>query len=88
VKLAAQCAEVTENGDCYAYGMLARGLRDVVVDAGLKPYDILALVPIIEGAGGKITAWNGAPITLMHFSTALAVGDAALADAVTSLLSS
>jgi fructose-1,6-bisphosphatase/inositol monophosphatase family enzyme len=78
VKLAAQCAEVTENGDCYAYGMLARGLRDVVVDAGLKPYDILALVPIIEGAGGKITAWDGAAVTLSNYDTALAVGDAAL----------
>jgi inositol-phosphate phosphatase/L-galactose 1-phosphate phosphatase/histidinol-phosphatase len=78
VKLAEQCAEVTENGDCYAYGMLARGLRDMVVDAGLKPYDILALVPIIEGAGGKITAWDGAAVTLSHYATALASCDPAL----------
>jgi inositol-phosphate phosphatase/L-galactose 1-phosphate phosphatase/histidinol-phosphatase len=77
VKLAEQCGEVIENGDCYAYGMLARGERDAVVDAGLKPYDILALVPIIKAAGGKITAWDGAPITLTHFSTALATGDVA-----------
>ena len=76
VKLAEQCGEVIADGDCYAYGMLARGERDAVVDAGLKPYDILALVPIIEAAGGKITAWDGAPITLTHFSTALAAGDA------------
>ena len=77
VKLAEGCGEVIEKGDCYAYGMLARGKRDAVVDAGLKPYDILALVPIIEAAGGIITAWDGAPITLSHFSTALAAGDPA-----------
>jgi len=86
VKLAEQCAEVIENGDCYAYGLLALGARDVVVDAGLKPYDILALAPIINGAGGKITAWDGAAVTLTHFDTAVAVGDVALAHAVASLL--
>ena len=86
VKLAEQCNEVIEAGDCYAYGLLARGLRDMVVDAGVKPYDILALVPIIEGAGGKITAWDGAAITLTHFTTVLAVGDAALHAEVMALL--
>ena len=86
VKLAEHCGEVVENGDCYAYGLVARGERDVVVDAGLKPYDILALVPIIEGAGGKITGWDGEPITLTHFSTALAVGDATLYKQVQKIL--
>ena len=76
VKLAQACKTTVRDGDCYAYGLLARGQRDVVIDAGLKPYDILALVPIINGANGKITAWDGKPITLTHFSTALAVGDA------------
>ena len=45
--------------DCYAYCMLAGGHIDVVVEAGLKPYDIVALVPIIEGAGGVVTTWSG-----------------------------
>ncbi|KAF1853427.1 hypothetical protein Lal_00041057 [Lupinus albus] len=45
--------------DCYAYCMLAAGQVDLVVEAGLKPYDICALIPIIEGAGGRITAWDG-----------------------------
>lgn len=76
--LAAHCAERIAGGDCYAYGMLARGERDIVCDTALKPYDILALVPIIEGAGGKITGWDGAAIDLEHFSTAIAVGDAFL----------
>jgi histidinol phosphatase-like enzyme (inositol monophosphatase family) len=46
-------------GDCYLYCMLAAGQLDLAVEAGLKPYDIQALVPIIEGAGGIVTAWDG-----------------------------
>ena len=45
--------------DCYAYCMLAAGHIDLVVESGLKPYDIAALVPIIEGAGGVVTTWEG-----------------------------
>ncbi|SFG96674.1 histidinol-phosphatase [Methylobacterium gossipiicola] len=45
--------------DCYAYCMLAAGQIDLVVEAGLKPYDIVALIPIIEGAGGVVTTWDG-----------------------------
>ncbi len=45
--------------DCYAYAMLASGFIDVVIEAGLKPYDIVALIPVIEGAGGKVTTWDG-----------------------------
>ena len=45
-------------GDCYAYCMLAAGHVDLVIETGLKPYDVLPLIPIIEGAGGVITAWD------------------------------
>ncbi|CAK9211292.1 unnamed protein product [Sphagnum troendelagicum] len=45
--------------DCYAYGLLAAGFVDLVVESGLKPYDFLALVPVVEGAGGVITDWHG-----------------------------
>ena len=45
--------------DCYAYCMLAAGHVDLVVEAGLKAYDIVALIPIIEGAGGVVTDWQG-----------------------------
>lgn len=45
--------------DCYAFAMLASGFVDLVVETGLKPYDITALIPIIEQAGGVITQWNG-----------------------------
>jgi myo-inositol-1(or 4)-monophosphatase len=49
-------------GDCYAYCMLAAGHIDLVIETELKPHDVLALIPIIEGAGGVITTWdNGRP---------------------------
>jgi myo-inositol-1(or 4)-monophosphatase len=48
-------------GDCYAYAMLAMGLVDLVIEASLQPYDIVALIPIVEGAGGVITTWDGGP---------------------------
>jgi len=46
-------------GDCYLYCMLAMGFVDLAVEAGLKPYDVQALMPIIRGAGGVITTWDG-----------------------------
>ena len=46
-------------GDCYAYCMLAAGHVDLVIETELKPYDVLALIPIIMGAGGVITTWEG-----------------------------
>jgi len=45
--------------DCYAYCMVAAGHMDLVIESDLKPYDIAALIPIIEGAGGIITNWDG-----------------------------
>jgi myo-inositol-1(or 4)-monophosphatase len=46
-------------GDCYAYCMLAAGHVDLVIETELKPYDVLPLMPIISGAGGVITTWEG-----------------------------
>ena len=48
-------------GDCYSYCMLAAGHLDLVVETELKPYDIAALIPIITGAGGIVTTWEGGP---------------------------
>jgi myo-inositol-1(or 4)-monophosphatase len=48
-------------GDCYAYCMLAAGHVDLVIETELKPHDILPLMPIIAGAGGIVTAWDGGP---------------------------
>src|SRR6185503_11423042 len=46
-------------GDCYPYCMLAAGNVDLVIETGLKPHDIVALIPIIQGAGGIVTNWEG-----------------------------
>jgi myo-inositol-1(or 4)-monophosphatase len=46
-------------GDCYAYCMVAAGHVDLVIESGLNAYDICALVPIVEGAGGIVTDWTG-----------------------------
>ena len=48
-------------GDLYCYTQLAMGLCDVVIETGLKPFDIQALIPLIESAGGAITDWRGGP---------------------------
>ena len=47
-------------GDCYAYCMLAAGHIDLVIETELKPHDVMALVPIVRGAGGVITTWEDA----------------------------
>jgi myo-inositol-1(or 4)-monophosphatase len=46
-------------GDCYAYCMLSAGHIDLVIETEIKPHDIAALIPIITGAGGLITTWEG-----------------------------
>lgn len=50
-------------GDCYNYAMLAAGFIDLVVEAKLKPYDIVPLIPILEAAGCIVTNWRGGPAT-------------------------
>lgn len=55
-----ETARLTRYGaDCYGYCMLAAGFIDIVAEASLKPYDIVALIPIIQGAGGTVTTWAG-----------------------------
>ena len=48
-------------GDCHGYFLLATGYVDIMLDPIMHLWDIVALVPVIEGAGGKITSWNGGP---------------------------
>jgi myo-inositol-1(or 4)-monophosphatase len=64
--------------------MLASGFVDVIVEANLKPYDIVALVPIITGAGGVVTNWEGGPAALG--GRIVAVGDPGLHAQVLALL--
>lgn len=70
--------------DCYAYCVLAAGHVDLVIEAGLKPYDIVALIPIIEGAGGIVTSWTGGPAA--EGGAVIASGDRRVHDAALRLL--
>lgn len=72
--------------ECYAYGMLASGFVDLVCEADLKPYDYVALVPVVEGAGGTITDWQGRAVTLASDGRILAAADARLHRAALRLL--
>lgn len=58
-RVSGKCRMTRYGGDCYAYCMLAAGQLDLVVEAGLNSYDIVALIPIVEGAGGVVTTWDG-----------------------------
>lgn len=53
---------VVYGSDCYAYALLAMGHIELVVEADLKPWDFLALVPVVEAAGGFIRDWSDSPI--------------------------
>jgi inositol-phosphate phosphatase/L-galactose 1-phosphate phosphatase/histidinol-phosphatase len=67
-------------GDCYSYGLIASGFVDLVAEASMGPHDFLPLVPVVEGAGGRITDWEGRPLTLSVGTKGrvLAAGDPAL----------
>jgi inositol-phosphate phosphatase/L-galactose 1-phosphate phosphatase/histidinol-phosphatase len=76
------------SADCYAYAQLASGFIDLVVEAQLKPYDYCALVPVIAGAGGVLTDWQGRALDLASDGRVLAAGDPSLAAAARALLAS
>jgi len=86
-RLRDEVGRVYFGGDCYAYGLLALGQIDVVAEADLKVWDWAALAPVVEGAGGRITDWEGQPLRASMDASAtllgvpgpvLAVGDPAL----------
>ena len=60
-RLAPRARSVRFGGDCYTPCLVAGGWADLVVEAGLKPWDVQALIPIVQGAGGVITDWAGGP---------------------------
>jgi inositol-phosphate phosphatase/L-galactose 1-phosphate phosphatase/histidinol-phosphatase len=65
-------------GDCYIYGLLASGHCDIVLETGLHPYDYMALVPVVRGAGGCISDWEGRPLSLRSNGRVLASATPAL----------
>jgi histidinol phosphatase-like enzyme (inositol monophosphatase family) len=86
--LRAAAGDTLLGGDCYNYALLASGHADLVVEEGLKLHDFAALVPVVEGAGGRMTDWTGAPLDRSCDGRVVAVGDPELLDAVLPLLGS
>lgn len=58
-RVSAKCRLTRFGMDCYAYGLLAAGQIDLVIEAGLNPYDIQGPLAVVQGAGGTITNWQG-----------------------------
>lgn len=86
-RLAAAVAQVTWGGDAYAHGLLALGCVDLIAETTYKVWDWAALVPVVEGAGGVITDWSGAPLRPGADGSVLAAGSAALHEEALALLS-
>ena len=75
------CAQVRFNrygSDCYAYGLLASGFTELVVEADMHAYDYMALVPVVLSAGGVITDWQGKALGLESDGTVVAAANAEL----------
>ena len=72
--------------DCYAYGLVASGFHDIFVEANNGIHDFLPLVPVVEGAGGIITDWDGKPLGVKSGDKVLAAGDRRVYDAALKLI--
>jgi len=75
-------------GDCYQYGLLASGYCDLVVEASLKSFDFMALVPVVEGAGGVMRDWEGRPLNPMSDGRVIAAANERLLDQALAVLGS
>jgi histidinol phosphatase-like enzyme (inositol monophosphatase family) len=73
-------------GSCYAYGLLSSGTLDIGMEAEHDPVDYSAMVPVIRNAGGKITDWQGNPLTIRSGRRFVATGDPELHDEVIRLI--
>ncbi|CDN94904.1 histidinol-phosphatase [Agrobacterium tumefaciens] len=73
-------------GDCYIYGLIASGHCDIALETGLQPYDYMALVPVVAGAGGCITDWKGNALSIHSDGRVLASATPRLHDEALSLL--
>jgi myo-inositol-1(or 4)-monophosphatase len=72
-RVKAQARMTRYHGDCYLFALLAMGFVDIVIEAGFKRWDAAALIPLVTGAGGIITAWEGGDCR--DGATILACGD-------------
>ena len=85
-RLRAQVPYVQYGGSCFVYGQLASGRIDIAIDSGLEPFDVFASAAVIQGAGGRMTDWQGNEITLDWAGQVIAAGDRACLDAAISIL--
>ncbi len=85
-KASAAARDTLWGGDCHNYGLVASGHLDAVIESGLKIYDFAALVPVVEGAGGRMTDWQGRSLDADSAGDVIAVGDPALVDQIAALL--
>lgn len=70
-----ECRFSVFGADCLAYGLLASGFTEIVIEAKLEAYDYMALVPVVEGAGGCVTDWDGREISLQSADQILATAN-------------
>ncbi len=77
-RVRSQVGDTYFGGDCFAFGQVASGWLDLVVDADLGTYDFLPLVSVVEEAGGLMSDWQGAPLSLKSDGRVVAAGDSAL----------
>ncbi len=85
-RLAAACRSSYFGADCYAFGLLAAGFTDLALECNVQPYDFCALVPIVEGAGGVITDWQGGALELAGSESVLAAATEALHEKARAIL--
>jgi inositol-phosphate phosphatase / L-galactose 1-phosphate phosphatase / histidinol-phosphatase len=85
-RVSAAAKLVRFGADCYAYGLVATGFVDLVVEASLKPYDFCAMVAIVEGAGGVASDWQGRALDLASDGRVAIAGDARAHAAALALL--
>jgi len=84
-RLESKCRLARYGTDCYAYALLAAGQIDLVCETGLQDYDIVPLIPIIEGAGGIVTTWSGD--SAANGGSIIAAGDHRMHEAALKILS-
>jgi len=85
-RVAAAAKLVRFGADCYAYGLVASGFIDLVIEASLKPYDFSAMSPVVEGAGGVASDWRGAKLNLASDGRVVVAGDQRAHNAALALL--
>ena len=82
-----RCRRTVYGADCYAYGLLANGSIDLVVESTMGIYDFCALAPVVAGAGGVMTDWQGQPLTINSDGRIIASGDPRMHSAALEILS-